>query len=159
MVKIRLYRPFPLDAFIKSLPKSVKKIAVLDRTKKPGAPGEPIHLGLWINTEAPVSVEFQHNEEGALQARLVLGELDPMWIEVVINEGRFADNDEAVVGLVQGQLVPQLPSTLTDSATFTLPSIDLGAMTQAVPEGTIINLDVREVGRDNAYLTVQGALE
>ncbi len=44
VVKIRLYRPFPLDAFIKALPKTVKKIAVLDRTKEPGALGEPMYL-------------------------------------------------------------------------------------------------------------------
>ncbi|KAA0891271.1 pyruvate:ferredoxin (flavodoxin) oxidoreductase [Oryzomonas rubra] len=44
VVKIHLYRPFPLDAFIKALPKSVKKIAVLDRTKEPGALGEPLYL-------------------------------------------------------------------------------------------------------------------
>ncbi len=44
VVKIRLYRPFPLDAFLKALPKTVKKIAVLDRTKEPGALGEPIYL-------------------------------------------------------------------------------------------------------------------
>ncbi|MEI6206607.1 MAG: pyruvate:ferredoxin (flavodoxin) oxidoreductase [Desulfuromonadales bacterium] len=44
VVKIRLYRPFPLDAFIKALPKTVTKIAVLDRTKEPGALGEPIYL-------------------------------------------------------------------------------------------------------------------
>jgi pyruvate-ferredoxin/flavodoxin oxidoreductase len=44
VVKIRLYRPFPLDAFIRALPKTVKKIAVLDRTKEPGALGEPIYL-------------------------------------------------------------------------------------------------------------------
>src|SRR5512138_1340201 len=44
VVKIRLYRPFPKDAFIKALPKTVKKIAVLDRTKEPGSLGEPIYL-------------------------------------------------------------------------------------------------------------------
>ncbi|KAB0671415.1 pyruvate:ferredoxin (flavodoxin) oxidoreductase [Oryzomonas sagensis] len=44
VVKIHLYRPFPLDAFIKALPKSVRKIAVLDRTKEPGALGEPLYL-------------------------------------------------------------------------------------------------------------------
>ncbi|MDR3580325.1 MAG: pyruvate:ferredoxin (flavodoxin) oxidoreductase [Oryzomonas sp.] len=44
VVKIRLYRPFPLDAFIKALPKTVKKIAVLDRTKEPGSLGEPLYL-------------------------------------------------------------------------------------------------------------------
>jgi pyruvate-ferredoxin/flavodoxin oxidoreductase len=44
VVKIHLYRPFPLDAFIAALPKTVKKMAVLDRTKEPGALGEPLYL-------------------------------------------------------------------------------------------------------------------
>ncbi|MGB9082177.1 MAG: pyruvate:ferredoxin (flavodoxin) oxidoreductase, partial [Desulfuromonadaceae bacterium] len=44
VVKIHLYRPFPLDAFIKALPKTVKSIAVLDRTKEPGSIGEPLYL-------------------------------------------------------------------------------------------------------------------
>ncbi|MDY0301026.1 MAG: pyruvate:ferredoxin (flavodoxin) oxidoreductase [Trichlorobacter sp.] len=44
VVKIRLYRPFPKDAFLKALPKTVKSIAVLDRTKEPGSLGEPIYL-------------------------------------------------------------------------------------------------------------------
>jgi pyruvate-ferredoxin/flavodoxin oxidoreductase len=44
VVKIHLYRPFPLDAFIAALPASVKKIAVLDRTKEPGSLGEPLYL-------------------------------------------------------------------------------------------------------------------
>ena len=44
VVKVRLYRPFVADAFIKALPKSVKRIAVLDRTKEPGSLGEPLYL-------------------------------------------------------------------------------------------------------------------
>ena len=44
VAKIRLYRPFPLEAFIAALPKTVRKIAVLDRTKEPGALGEPLYL-------------------------------------------------------------------------------------------------------------------
>jgi pyruvate-ferredoxin/flavodoxin oxidoreductase len=44
VVKIRLYRPFPLDAFIKALPGTAKSIAVLDRTKEPGSLGEPLYL-------------------------------------------------------------------------------------------------------------------
>ena len=43
-VSVRLYRPFSVEHFIKSLPSSVKSIAVLDRTKEPGAPGEPLYL-------------------------------------------------------------------------------------------------------------------
>ena len=44
VIKIHLYRPFPLDAFIKALPKTVTSIAVLDRTKEPGSLGEPLYL-------------------------------------------------------------------------------------------------------------------
>ena len=44
VIKVRLYRPFSITAFVEALPKGVKKIAVLDRTKEPGAPGEPLYL-------------------------------------------------------------------------------------------------------------------
>ncbi len=44
VVKVRLYRPFNTEAFIAALPKTVKKIAVLDRTKEPGSIGEPLYL-------------------------------------------------------------------------------------------------------------------
>jgi len=41
-VKVRLYRPFALEDFLSVIPETVKKIAVLDRTKEPGALGEPL---------------------------------------------------------------------------------------------------------------------
>ncbi|MCF0176144.1 MAG: pyruvate:ferredoxin (flavodoxin) oxidoreductase [Bacteroidales bacterium] len=43
---IRLYRPFSAKYFFKALPKGVKRIAVLDRTKEPGALGEPLYLDI-----------------------------------------------------------------------------------------------------------------
>ena len=43
VLKIHLYRPFPVDAFRNMLPRSVKRIAVLDRTKEPGSIGEPLY--------------------------------------------------------------------------------------------------------------------
>jgi pyruvate-ferredoxin/flavodoxin oxidoreductase len=43
-VRVRLYRPFSVAHFVKTLPASVKSIAVLDRTKEPGASGEPLYL-------------------------------------------------------------------------------------------------------------------
>ena len=43
LVKVHLFRPFPRDAFLAALPKTVKRIAVLDRTKEPGALGEPLY--------------------------------------------------------------------------------------------------------------------
>ncbi|MFZ5788006.1 MAG: pyruvate:ferredoxin (flavodoxin) oxidoreductase [Acidobacteriota bacterium] len=44
VLKIRLYRPFDIAAFVKALPVTVKRIAVLDRTKEPGAIGDPVYL-------------------------------------------------------------------------------------------------------------------
>jgi len=43
VIKVRLFRPFAPDALLAALPASVKKIAVLDRTKEPGADGEPLY--------------------------------------------------------------------------------------------------------------------
>ncbi len=44
LVKVRLFRPFAIEKFLKVIPESVKKIAVLDRTKEPGSIGEPLYL-------------------------------------------------------------------------------------------------------------------
>ena len=44
LLKVRLYRPFAIDAFVDALPKTVKKLAVLDRTKEAGSLGEPLYL-------------------------------------------------------------------------------------------------------------------
>ncbi|MFR1809046.1 MAG: pyruvate:ferredoxin (flavodoxin) oxidoreductase, partial [Pygmaiobacter massiliensis] len=44
LVMVRLYRPFVAEKLVEALPKTVKKIAVLDRTKEPGALGEPLYL-------------------------------------------------------------------------------------------------------------------
>jgi pyruvate-ferredoxin/flavodoxin oxidoreductase len=43
VIKVRLYRPFSVKHFLAAMPKSVKKVAVLDRTKEPGAQGEPLY--------------------------------------------------------------------------------------------------------------------
>jgi pyruvate-ferredoxin/flavodoxin oxidoreductase len=44
VLQVRLYRPFDVAAFLRALPASVRQITVLDRTKEPGAPGEPLFL-------------------------------------------------------------------------------------------------------------------
>ncbi|HHX13489.1 MAG TPA: pyruvate:ferredoxin (flavodoxin) oxidoreductase [Clostridiales bacterium] len=46
LVKVRLYRPFAPEYLRAVMPKSVKRIAVLDRTKEPGAPGDPLYLDI-----------------------------------------------------------------------------------------------------------------
>jgi pyruvate-ferredoxin/flavodoxin oxidoreductase len=44
LLKVRLYRPFSVKYFLEALPATVKKIAVLDRTKESGSAGEPLYL-------------------------------------------------------------------------------------------------------------------
>jgi pyruvate-ferredoxin/flavodoxin oxidoreductase len=44
VVKVRLYRPFPIAALLAALPRTTRAIAVLDRTKEPGSAGEPLYL-------------------------------------------------------------------------------------------------------------------
>ncbi len=60
LIKIRLYRPFPVEAFLKAVPATCKKIAVLDRTKEPGSIGEPLYLDVCAcyagNANAPMIV-------------------------------------------------------------------------------------------------------
>ncbi|MFR2593433.1 MAG: 2-oxoacid:acceptor oxidoreductase family protein [Butyribacter sp.] len=48
LIKVRLYRPWVSDSLLKVLPKTVKKIAVLDRTKEPGALGDPLYLDVAV---------------------------------------------------------------------------------------------------------------
>ncbi len=46
ILSVHLYRPFSVKHFLNALPKTVKKIAVLDRTKEPGSQGEPLYLDI-----------------------------------------------------------------------------------------------------------------
>ena len=46
MLRIRLFQPFPAEQILAALPSTVRAIAALDRTKEPGAVGEPMYLGV-----------------------------------------------------------------------------------------------------------------
>jgi len=58
LLKVRLYRPFSIEHFINALPDSTKSIAVLDRTKEAGAPGEPLYMDV-VN---PISEKYMNGE-------------------------------------------------------------------------------------------------
>ncbi|MEQ1642819.1 MAG: pyruvate:ferredoxin (flavodoxin) oxidoreductase, partial [Pyrinomonadaceae bacterium] len=55
VLQVALYRPFPADDFLATLPATVKSIAVLDRTKEPGASGEPMYQDVMITLMEAVS--------------------------------------------------------------------------------------------------------
>ena len=60
LLNVRLYRPFSIEHFLKEMPKTVRKIAVLDRTKEPGSFGEPLYLDVraayYASTNQPIIV-------------------------------------------------------------------------------------------------------
>jgi len=62
LIKVRLFRPFSTKHLLEALPTSCKSIAVLDRTKEPGASGEPLYLDICQS----IFVAFQNNKLKAL---------------------------------------------------------------------------------------------
>ena len=114
VVKIRLYRPFPLDAFIKALPKTVKKIAVLDRTKEPGSLGEPMYLDVRTAIgEAMADGKFKFNGYPIIVGgRYGLGskEFNPAMAKAVLDNLKAAKpKNKFVVGIVEDVTNCSLP--------------------------------------------------
>jgi len=72
LVKVRLYRPFSIERFVKAIPSTVKKIAVLDRTKEPGSIGEPLYL------DVVRSLFGKENAPLVVGGRFGLGSKDPI---------------------------------------------------------------------------------
>jgi len=56
LIRVHLFNPFPVDAFLKALPKSVEQIAVLDRTKEAGSIGEPLYQNVRSIVDSKISV-------------------------------------------------------------------------------------------------------
>ncbi len=83
VLKVRLYRPFSVDYFIKALPKSVKSIAVLDRTKEPGSMGEPLYMDI-VNA----LVEGQRSQVKVIGGRYGLSskEFTPAMLKAALDE-------------------------------------------------------------------------
>jgi pyruvate-ferredoxin/flavodoxin oxidoreductase len=97
VIKVRLYRPFSAKYFFDVLPASVKRITVLDRTKEPGAPGEPLYLdikNLFYNKE---------NRPLVVGGRYGLGSKDttPSQIKAVFdNMKEDSPKDQFTIGIV-----------------------------------------------------------
>jgi len=89
VIKVRLYRPFSVDAFVKSLPSTVRGIAVLDRTKEHGAIGEPLYLDV-VAALAEARARGQH----------------PTAVEPVVIGGRY--------GLASKEFTPAMVKAVFD---------------------------------------------
>ena len=116
VVKVRLYRPFCADALIAAIPDSAKQITVLDRTKEPGALGEPLYLDV---VAALKGTKF--NDVPVFTGRYGLGSKDttPAQIVAVYNN---TEKQKFTLGIVDD---------------VTNLSLELGEPLVTTPEGTI----------------------
>ena len=104
LIKVRLYRPFADDRFIQTLPETTKTIAVLDRTKEPGAIGEPLYQDV-------VTALVEHATSGAgrftVPPRVIGGryglsskEFTPAMVKAVFDEaGKQKPKNHFTVGI------------------------------------------------------------
>ena len=97
LVKVRLYRPFSVEKLLKAIPASVKKIAVLDRTKEPGSIGEPLYLDI---------VKAYNGKENApmiIGGRFGLGSKDPTPSDIAAvfkNLSESKPKDRFTIGII-----------------------------------------------------------
>ena len=120
VLKVRLYRPFSAERFVRALPKTVKKLAVLDRTKEAGSLGEPLYL----------DVVTALSETGKLRGKVVVGgryglgskEFTPSMINAVYKN---LDSEKPMNHFTVG---------INDDVTRTSLAID--EMIDVAPEGT-----------------------
>ncbi|MCG8461980.1 MAG: pyruvate:ferredoxin (flavodoxin) oxidoreductase, partial [Holophagales bacterium] len=111
VVKVRLYRPFDAEALVRALPPTVRRVAVLDRTKEPGAPGEPLFLDVFA------AVERVFPRDGARAPHVVGGryglsskEFDPACVLAVFRElGEDRPRDGFTVGIIDDVTHLSLP--------------------------------------------------
>lgn len=119
VIKVHLYRPFSSKYFFKIFPESVKKIAVLDRTKEPGSLGEPLYLDIQ-------NLFYNHSSKPLIVGgRYGLGSKDttPSQIIAVFNNLKAATpKDRFTIGIVD------------DVTSTSLPEEDI---IDTTPEGTI----------------------
>ena len=84
VIAVRLFRPFSVEAFIKSIPTSVKKIAVLDRTKEPGSAGEPLYQDVLTAIYEATSSRMVHISGG--RYGLSSKEFTPAMVKAIYDE-------------------------------------------------------------------------
>ena len=120
LLKVRLYRPFSVKHFADSLPASVKRLAVLDRTKEPGSLGEPLYLDV-----CAALTEVGKTSVKVVGGRYGLGskEFNPTMVNAVYkNLADKSPKNHFTVGIV-------------DDVTNT--SLDCSEFVNASPEGTV----------------------
>ncbi len=119
---VRLYRPFPTEAFLAALPPSVRAVSVLDRTKEPGAAGEPLYQDVVATLAEAVATGRRASMPIVTGGRYGLAskEFTPAMVRSVLDEaGAAAPRRHFTVGIVDdvsGSSLPVDPSFRTDDS-------------------------------------------
>ena len=108
LLKVRLYRPFSAEHFLKALPEGVERIAVLDRTKEPGSLGEPLYQDVCTvymeRRDTPVIVGGRYGLSSA--------EFTPSMVKAVYdNLARNEPKNHFTVGITDDVTLTSLPIT------------------------------------------------
>ncbi len=114
VLKVRLYRPFSVEAFIKALPSTTRRIAVLDRTKEPGAVGEPLYVDVVtaLREACDKGLASFDAEPSVIGGRYGLSskEFTPAMVKSVFDElQRRAPKNHFTVGIVDDVTHASLP--------------------------------------------------
>ena len=108
LLNVHLYRPFAADRFLATLPKSVKKLAMLDRTKEPGAMGEPLYQDICsVYKAAGSAVEIFGGRYGLSSKDTTPGQI----IAVFDNLTQDAPRNDFTVGITDDVTNTSLPVT------------------------------------------------
>lgn len=132
LVKVRLYRPFSAKHLLDAIPKSVKAIAVLDRTKEPGAEGEPLYLDVATTLyKAKRQVTLIGGRYG-----LSSKEFDPSMVKRVFDELKSpASKDGFTIGIVDD--VTHTSLEVTEKITTISPDIQQAVFYGMGSDGTV----------------------
>jgi pyruvate-ferredoxin/flavodoxin oxidoreductase len=113
LLKVRLYRPFPVDRFVKALPRTVRSIAVLDRTKEPGSAGEPLYQDVVTALNEVVDAGFRPRIIGG-RFGLASKEFTPAMVKAVFDElSKEEQKNHFSVGIVDDVTFTSLPVDAT----------------------------------------------
>jgi len=113
LLKVRLYRPFPVDLFVEALPCTAKSIAVLDRTKEPGSAGEPLYQDVVTAFAEVVDAGFRPRIVGGRYG-LASKEFTPAMVKAVFDELKQEEpKNHFSVGIVDDVTFTSLPYDAT----------------------------------------------
>ncbi|HEY5404781.1 MAG TPA: pyruvate:ferredoxin (flavodoxin) oxidoreductase [Pyrinomonadaceae bacterium] len=113
LLKVRLYRPFPVDLFVEALPCTAKSIAVLDRTKEPGSAGEPLYQDVVTAFAEVVDAGFRPRIVGGRYG-LASKEFTPAMVKAVFDELKQEEpKNHFCVGIVDDVTFTSLPYDAT----------------------------------------------